>query len=60
MGWFFGFKLHIVINDKGEIMAFKITKGNVDDRKPVTFLVKGVVGKLVGDKGYISCYRTNS
>ena len=54
MGWFFGFKLHIVINDKGEIMAFKITKGNVDDRKPVPFLVKGLVGKLVGDKGYIS------
>ena len=46
MGWFFGFKLHIVINDKGEIMAFKITKGNVDDRKAVPFLVKGLVGKL--------------
>lgn len=54
MGWFFGFKLHIVINDKGELMAFKITKGNVDDRKPVPVLVKGLVGKLIGDKGYIS------
>jgi len=54
MGWFFGFKLHIVINDKGELMAFKITKGNVDDREPVHALVKGLVGKLVGDKGYIS------
>ena len=54
MGWFFGFKLHIVINDKGEIMAFKITEGNVDDRKPVPDLVKNLVGKLVGDKGYIS------
>ena len=32
MGWFFGFKLHVVINDKGEIMAVKITPGNTDDR----------------------------
>ena len=54
MGWFFGFKLHIVINDKGEIMAFKLTKGNADDREPVPSLAKGLVGKLVGDKGYIS------
>ena len=54
MGWFFGFKLHLVINDKGEIMAFKITAGNVDDRKPVADLVKHLTGKLFGDKGYIS------
>lgn len=54
MGWFFGFKLHLIINDKGEIMAFKITKGNVDDRIPVPDLAKNLVGKLVGDKGYIS------
>ncbi len=54
MGWFFGFKLHLVINDKGEIMAFKLTAGNVDDRKPVPDLVKNLVGKLIGDKGYIS------
>ena len=54
MGWFFGFKLHLVINDKGEIMAFKLTAGNVDDRKPVPDLVKHLTGKLFGDKGYIS------
>lgn len=54
IGWFFGFKLHLVINDKGELMAVKVTAGNVDDRKPVTDLVEGLVGKLVGDKGYIS------
>lgn len=53
IGWFFGFKLHLVINDKGEIMAFKITAGNVDDRKPVPDLVKHLAGKLFGDKGYI-------
>lgn len=54
IGWFFGFKLHLVINDKGELMAFKLTAGNIDDRKPVPDLVKHLAGKLFGDKGYIS------
>ena len=54
VGWFFGFKLHLVINDKGEIMAFKVTSGNVDDRKPVLDLMQHLTGKLIGDKGYIS------
>jgi len=54
IGWFFGFKLHLVINDKGELMAFSITTANVDDRKPAVNLVKTLIGKLVGDKGYIS------
>lgn len=53
-GWFFGFKLHLIINDYGEIMNFQITKGNVDDRKPVYDLVQNLKGKLIGDKGYIS------
>lgn len=54
IGWFFGFKMHLVINDKGELMAFKLTAANVDDRKPVPDLVKHLAGKLFGDKGYIS------
>jgi len=54
IGWFYGFKLHLVINDKGELMAFKLTTANTDDRKPVNNLVKGLAGKLIGDKGYIS------
>jgi hypothetical protein len=56
MGWFYGFKLHIVINDKGEILNFAITQANVDDRDPLkneNFL-KSVFGKLFADKGYIS------
>jgi len=56
MGWFFGFKLHIVINDKGEIIDFLFTQGNIDDREPLknkNFHEK-VFGKLFGDKGYIS------
>lgn len=54
MGWFFGFKLHLVVNDRGEILRFCITPGNVDDRKPVPGLAKHLFGKLFGDKGYIS------
>lgn len=56
MGWFFGFKLHLVINEKGEILNFMITPGNVDDRAPLTceHFVKDLYGKLVGDRGYIS------
>jgi hypothetical protein len=54
MGWFFGFKLHLIINDKGEIMAFKVTSATTDDRIPVEQLAKGLTGKIVGDKGYIS------
>ena len=54
MGWFFGFKLHLVVNDCGEILAFHLTPGNVDDRKPVPLLSKDLFGKLFGDRGYIS------
>lgn len=54
VGWFYGFKVHLVINDCGELLAVTITPGNVDDRKPVPKLVKHLVGKLFGDRGYIS------
>ena len=56
LGWFYGFKLHIIINDRGEILDFIITPGNVDDRKPLNDmdLHKRIFGKLYGDKGYIS------
>lgn len=55
MGWFFGFKLHIIINERGQIIDFLITKGNVDDRQPLkdkTFHDK-VFGKIFADRGYI-------
>jgi transposase len=54
MGWFFGFKLHIVSNDKGEILSFYVTPGNIDDRKPLDKLTNNLTGKLFGDRGYIS------
>lgn len=53
MGYFYGFKLHLVINERGEVIALKITKGNVDDRAPVHKLTKGLTGTLYADKGYI-------
>lgn len=56
MGWFFGFKLHLIVNEKGDVLNFVITQGNVDDRTPLNdpkFLAK-IKGKLYGDKGYIS------
>jgi hypothetical protein len=53
-GWFYGFKLHLIINDKGEILAFQLTPGNISDVSMVEVLSKGIFGKLFGDKGYIS------
>ena len=53
MGWFFGFKLHMVINHKGQIMAIKITAGNTDDRSLLESIVKNLKGKCYADKGYI-------
>jgi len=54
MGWFYGFKLHLVINDCGELLSCYLTPGNCDDRRPVPHLVKDLWGRLFGDKGYIS------
>jgi len=54
MGWFYGFKLHLVINDRGEILACQITPANVDDRQPVLMLCKRLFGKLIADRGYVS------
>jgi hypothetical protein len=53
-GWFYAFKLHLVINDKGEILAFQLTPGNVADVNMLETLSSGLWGKLFGDKGYIS------
>lgn len=49
-----GFKLHLIINHLGELVALKLTKGNEDDRTPVPEMADAIWGKLYGDKGYIS------
>lgn len=53
-GWFFGFKLHLVINQYAEIVAFQLTSGNIDDRKPIPEMLKPMKGKVFADRGYIS------
>ena len=53
-GWFYGFKLHLIVNDRGELLDFVLTPGNVDDRTPVPRLARRLFGKLFGDKGYLS------
>jgi len=56
--WFYGFKLHLVVNHKGEIMTVHITPGNCDDRAAVQSMVKELQEKLFGDGGYTSLNRT--
>lgn len=53
-GWFYGFKLHLVINDQGDILALQLTSGNIHDLIPVEDLVKKLFGWVFGDKGYLS------
>jgi hypothetical protein len=57
VGWFYGFKLHLIVNDRGELLGFCLTPGNVDDRQPVPQLARQarrLFGKLFGDKGHLS------
>ncbi len=53
MGWFFGFKLHLAVNDQGKLLACCLTSGNVDDRQPVLSMVKKLRGQLFRDRDYI-------
>lgn len=52
-GWFYGFKLHLICNSRGEFCACKITPGNCSDLTPVDAMTTDMLGKLFGDKGYI-------
>jgi hypothetical protein len=54
LGWFYGFKLHLIVDDQGDLLAVCLTPGNVEDRKPVPRLAKKLWGKLCGDRGYLS------
>jgi hypothetical protein len=48
------------MNDKGEILRFQLTKGNVADVSMTEILTKGIIGKIFGDKGYISAQATKN
>lgn len=56
MGWYIGFKLHLLCNEKGEIINFNLTRSNVDNRNEnvMNALTDKIFGKLYADKGYIS------
>lgn len=54
MSWFYGIKLHLIVNHHGEIVATKVTTCNVHDTQPVSELANGLTDKLYGDKGYLS------
>ena len=60
LGWFFGFKLHLIVNQVGELLAFKVTTGNVNDRTPVKDWCQGLTGKLLAGKGYLGKNFLNS
>ena len=56
MGWFYGFKLHLIVNRQGDLVSVMLTAGNVDDRNLSLMqkLTQDILGKLFGDRGYIS------
>lgn len=54
VGWFYGFKLHLVVNECGELLNLTLTPGNTDDRKPVVDLLSLLNGKVFADRGYVS------
>ena len=53
-GWSFGFKLHIVVNEYGELLAIYLTAANRHELKALPKLVKRLFGKLFGDMAYLS------
>ena len=54
MGWFFGFKLHLMVNDEGELLALRVTTGEVNAQVPVERMARELWGQLFGDRGSIS------
>ena len=53
-GWYYGFKLHLAINERGEILGFYLTAANVDERTTADWITQNLIGKLIGDRGYVS------
>jgi hypothetical protein len=52
-GWFYGFKIHLVINESGELLSVQCIPGNVTDRKSVPYLTDNLTGLLIADRGYL-------
>jgi transposase len=60
MGWFYGFKRHIIVNSRGELLRLRLTPGNTNDRKPMPEMCDGLFGQLFADKGYIAQWLTKA
>ncbi|MDJ0694018.1 MAG: transposase [Mastigocoleus sp. MO_188.B34] len=52
--WFFGFKLHIVVNERGQLLNVTLIFGSIYYRVPVSDLLSGLFGKIFADRGYVS------
>jgi len=52
--WFYGFKLHLVVSEFGELLNMSVTPGNTDERKPFPEILEGLFGKLLAERGYVS------
>lgn len=59
MGWFYGFKLHICVDEQGNLLSCVVTPGNIGDREPVKSLLKSIQGIVVADAGYLSVELTH-
>ena len=53
IGWFYGFKLHIICNELMQILEFTITPGNTDDREGLEMIWNDIFGMIIADAGYI-------
>ena len=53
-GWFFGLKLHLIIDPEGNLVKVSFSSGNKDDRKGLSSMISGIYGKVFGDRRYIS------
>ena len=56
MGWFYGFKVHLIVSEKGDLLAFNISQGNKSDKNRllVNKMCENLSGKLFADNGYVS------
>ena len=46
VNWFFGFKLHIAVNELGQLLNVTLTSGNINDRQPLPDLLSQLFGKI--------------
>ena len=54
MGWFYGCKLHVLVNAQGQLIQPQLLNGHTSNIKLLPKLAQGYVGKIFGSRGYIS------